>query len=322
MSIFPAMMSADSSTCLAFLQAAARAELSPSPALADCLRQGLLAGEQRWPFVGLAAEPYGAYLGRLATDIAADCDADALAAQLRLWNLGDLYLAAACVSGIAAALVLFDEQILCQVPAFVMRLRMSPAQVDEVRQALREKLLFGDAGSGPKLAAYRGQAGLVSFVRVAAVRAALNLRRSKDEQLQPDGGDRLAAVLATASSDPELAYIRRRYREEFLAAMRTAFATLADEQRNILHMYFVEGLNTRQLAKLFQVNATTASRWVAGARAQVGETARRLLREQLQVTDAELQSIYRVLHSQLDLSIRALLQHSSPGQEGPWTPHA
>lgn len=320
MSILPAMMLTSSSLCLAFLKAAARADLGPSPALADCLREGLLTGEQRWPGVSLGAERFGDYLGRLAADTEPAADADAFAAALRSWNLGDLYLAAACVSGIASALCLFDEHILRQVPAFVLRLRLSPAQVDEVRQALREKLLFGEAGSGPKIAAYKGQASLVSFVRVAAVRAALNLRRSKDEQLQPDGGDRLAQVLATTKSDPELEYIRSRYRDEFLAAMRTAFATLADEQRNILHMYFVEGLNTRQLAKLFQVNATTASRWVAGARAHIGETARRLLREQLHVTDAEIQSIYRVLHSQLDLSIRALLQQGA--QEGRWTPPA
>ncbi len=284
------------------------------------MRQGLLTGEQRWPGVNLAAEQFGGYLGRLASDTEPGADADAIAAALRSWNLADLYLAAACVSGIESALCLFDEHILRQVPAFIMRLRLSPAQVDEVRQALREKLLFGDGGSEPKIASYKGQASLASFVRVAAVRAALNLRRSKDEQLQPDGGDRLAQVLASAKGDPELEYIRSRYRDEFLAAMRTAFTTLADEQRNILHMYFVEGLNTRQLAKLFQVNATTASRWVAGARAHIGETARRLLREQLHVTDAELQSIYRVLHSQLDLSIRALLQHSA--QEGRWTPRA
>ena len=166
-----AMMRANSSLCLAFLKTAARADLGPSQALEDCLRQGLLTGEQRWPGVNLAAEQFGGYLGRLASDTEPGADADAIAAALRSWNLADLYLAAACVSGIESALCLFDEHILRQVPAFIMRLRLSPAQVDEVRQALREKLLFGDGGSEPKIASYKGQASLASFVRVAAVRA-------------------------------------------------------------------------------------------------------------------------------------------------------
>lgn len=290
-----------------------------SQALVDCLQDGLRTGQARWPGVELSPERFGEQLGRLLPTLGPQhaLDAEAATAALRALNLGDLYLATACADAIASALCLFDAHILSHVPAFIARLRLTPAQVDEVRQGLREKILFGTAEAERKITAYRGQASLLGWVRVAAVRSAMNLRRSKDEQLQPDGGDRLAQVLATATSDPELAYIRRRYREEFLSAMRAAFASLADEQRNVLHLYFVEGLNTRQIAKLFQVNATTASRWVAGAREHIGEQARRRLREQLRVTDTELQSIYRVLQSQLDLSIRAILQQSARGQEAP-----
>ena len=60
------------------------------------------------------------------------------------------------------------------------RLGREPMFVDEVRQVLRTKLLVGD-GAPPKIADYSGRGPLDGWVRAAAVRAAIDLKRREKE---------------------------------------------------------------------------------------------------------------------------------------------
>lgn len=276
---------------------------APSAALQEALRVGFDQARERWPRVRLSEE---SYVRHVAAQV--DPSAPDLVQALASLNLPDLYLACACIDGQEQALLAFDSEMLGQVPAFVARFRLSPAQVEDLRQGLRARLLFGAAADGQKqLVQYRGQGALKSWIRVTAVRAALSLLRDKDETLQQlDSGDRLLDRMAEKES-PEQLYLRTRYKADYEEAVRTSFSMLTDEQRSVLQLYYVEGLNTRQIAQLFRVNATTASRWVAAARETIAQETRRLLRERLRVTDGELASIYRAIASQLALSIRSAL---------------
>src|SRR5262249_51360296 len=60
----------------------------------------------------------------------------------------DLYLACACAAGNAAALAAFDARYLGQVKVFLGRMKPPPALVEEVKQALRVRLLGAPPG-GP-----------------------------------------------------------------------------------------------------------------------------------------------------------------------------
>ena len=203
-----------------------------------------------------------------------------------------------------AALRIFDREILSKVPAFVSRLRLSEAQVEDVRLALRERLLVTSVTGSLRLEGFTGQGSLVSWVRIAALRVALNQRRDKDEHHAPE---EQAALAAAAGQDAEVDYLRRNYKEQFQAAVRAAFASLPDEQRNHLYLYYVDGLNTRQIAKIFQVNNTTASRWLVAARERIGDEVRRALRDKLRISNEELQSLYRAVRSYLEVSLRTVL---------------
>src|SRR5438876_233997 len=88
----------------------------------------------------------------------------------------DLYLACACAHGAAGAVERFDRAHLAGLAAVVARVDPSPAFTDEVRQRLRTKLFVAEAGAIPKIAEYTGRGPLLSWVRVAALRTALNLK--------------------------------------------------------------------------------------------------------------------------------------------------
>jgi RNA polymerase sigma-70 factor, ECF subfamily len=219
--------------------------------------------------------------------------------------LADFHLACACALGQPKALALFDQQFLSQVGRFVAHMRPSAAQVDELRQMLRERLLVSAEGGRPRIAEYSGRGSLASWLRVAAVRMAIDLSRQKgqasyelDEERDEPGGHR----------DPELSYVRERYRALFEEAFRKSVALLNAEQRNLLRMHFLDGLTLDQLASFFEVNRTTITRRIVAAREAILDEVRRRVGEHLSLNAADVQSLLAAVRSHLDLSLPSFLK--------------
>jgi RNA polymerase sigma-70 factor, ECF subfamily len=278
----------------------------PPADLEEQLRGMLAGGRAAWPEVAL---PAPLFLRHLAERLPEAAPFRALPFVL----VTDLYLACACVHGVPGALPAFEARFLSQVDNFLAHMtaerRDAGDLADEVRQALRERLLLSPAETAPKLAEYSGRGALLMWVRVAALRTALNLRRTegrrRERPLEAEGQDLGAAL--PIGEDPELAYLKGRYATEVADAVRAATAALPPQQRVILRLYWVEGQGTDRIAAAFRVNRSTVTRWLAASReAILGETRRRLM-ERLQLSPAEFESLVRVVRSRIDVSLRTLL---------------
>jgi RNA polymerase sigma-70 factor len=216
-----------------------------------------------------------------------------------------VYLAAGCLANAPAALAILDREILAQVPGWVSHMGRSPAFGDEVRQRLAERLLVGES---PRLADYAGRGALAKWARVAATRVALNLLDDKHERhARGAGGDSVLEILPAAGRDADLDLLRGRYAAELSTAVKEAIAELPREQRVLLRLAFIDGHSGERIAALFKVNRSTVSRWLRLAREAVMDGARRRLAVRLKLTLAEVDSLARALHSQLDLSIRTAI---------------
>lgn len=234
-------------------------------------------------------------------------DGEPLAALEQL-RAGDVYLATAAQLDAPGALAAFDESILTRVPIYLARIGTSPGAIDEVKQALRVKLFVGSDGGEPRITQYSGRGALDSWVCAAAIRAARDLHRA-DARRRNDGGDDLD-VLA-ASDDPELEVLRHRYQAEFRAALQEALTRLTPRQRTMLRLHFFEKLTTIELGRLYAVNQSTTSRWLAEARATVFDGVRAQLRERLGVSATEFDSLVGLMHSRLEVSFSRLLAGTS-----------
>jgi RNA polymerase sigma-70 factor len=289
-----------SSSLVALFSAHAAAPLREAPLveLEAELRGAWERGRRRWPAVELDAADFIVYVAKRAPPSATrHADLDALAME-------DLYLACACVARRDGALAAFEEALMSQVPGFLAHLRLDAALVEEVGQRVREHLFVAASGQPPRLAEYGGKGSLAAFLRVVAVRQALNARRGKGQARHES--DEALARLASPDESPEVAYLRERYAPEFKRALRSALAELTPEAHNLLHLYFVGGVNMAQLAQMFRVNRTTIGRWLQEARDDVNKRARRWLREQLRLSETQLESLYQALASQIDLSLAEL----------------
>jgi RNA polymerase sigma-70 factor (ECF subfamily) len=252
-----------------------------------------------WPAIALDQTRFARHLAARIPD---GEDARTVVRTLRI---ADLYLACACADGDAVALALFERDFLARVPAFVRRIDASAPFADEVRQLLRTKLLVGADGAPPKICDYSGLGPLQNWLRVAALRAALDLRRGGPEQVHASQDLAGKPALATGL-DPETDLIRARYQGEFQTALEEALTVLPARDRNLLRMHFVDGLSIDKLAPAFRVHRATCARWIQSARERLLDETRRRLVERLRLSAAEFDSLAGAVASGLHLSLPRL----------------
>jgi RNA polymerase sigma-70 factor, ECF subfamily len=223
---------------------------------------------------------------------------------LKALNVTDLYLACACVRGDPRALRMLEAGHFSMIEAAVAQLRASAAQIDEVKQVVREEVLVGAAGKRPSLASYSGRGALGGWLRVTAVRCALRVIK-KDGGSVPDPD--LAQNLPGPRNDPELEHLKALYQREFHAGVEGAIRSLSDQERNLLRYHYVDGLTVDDLAVLYHAHRATVARWIAKARREIFQQTRRTLTAKLEVGSAEYESILRMIRSQMHITLSELL---------------
>jgi RNA polymerase sigma-70 factor, ECF subfamily len=256
------------------------------------LAQILDAGAAAWPDVRVDPQALVAALARIGIEPDASIDSTG---EPRAFP-GDLFLAAACLAGDPRALRHFDDRMLG--PA-LSAARIAPAERDEIAQRLRIRLL---AAPDAQLDRYRGRAPLVGWLRVVALREALDAARSRTPQWSSLG--RLGR--AAESRDPELELFRARHGDAFRDAFRTAVTTLPSEHRAALRLYLVHELNLEGIARALQIGRATAGRWLLAARAHILRITREQLGIELALSPSQLSSAVRALRT-IDLDLGALL---------------
>lgn len=255
---------------------------------------------------GLAV-PIPLYIQHLAERCGEAGDLAALLRDLRDLHAADLFLTCACSYGLANAALRFDKAVIGRVPAFVGHMKLQESFVDDLKQELRKKLLIAEGEKLPGIAAYAGRGELGNWVRVAAVRAAISLRRGRDEQAERDDGTRAERVLDIAA-DPALEVMKHRYGGAFKQILQEVIAGLTSEQRNLLRLYYVDGMTTGEIATLFRLNQSNASRRLISIRETILFETRRRLREHLKLSQSAFEELTQMVQSQLGLSLSRILK--------------
>jgi RNA polymerase sigma-70 factor, ECF subfamily len=256
----------------------------------DAMLAAYRAGQAAWPGLAVSEERF-MRLARKAPAV------DAARAA-------DLYLAAACSTGDERALALFQTQLGPQIAHAVGR-QAPEAFLDDVRQRLFEKLFTGPE---PGILAYAGRGSLAAFVRVAANRAALYLRG----QARPHVSAEQAEQVEAPGPDPELGLLKTTYSGELRAALEESMAALEPRDRNVLRLSFLDGLSIDSIAALHHVHRATAARWVQRGCDQLREETRARVASRLKLAEPELDSLMRLVMSQLEVSLRDLKSPSQP----------
>lgn len=220
----------------------------------------------------------------------------------------ELLLAVACLAGDAAAIRAFNDAMFERVDRVLSRLGLGAADIDDVKQDVRTKLLVGTEGGDAKLALYRGTGPLAHWVASVAGREALGAMRKKKPTDAIDDDD----FLADAADDPELVALKSQHGAAFKEAFQAAVRELGSRERGILRALIVDDRSINEVAAVYGIHRVTASRWVSELRADLLKRTRNQLRDRFQLDAASLDSALRLLDSNLELSLFRLLAETKP----------
>ena len=285
-------------TLLAHLDSSRHHEVAAIGDLEAVLEAQLAEARMTWPAVAIDDEAYLEHLAEKLCDRATEPATQILSTM----PAADLFLAAACTRGDAAAIAAFRDALLPSLRDALGKLGVPAATIDEALQRILV-MLFVSATGRPQIAGYGGRGRLRSWLRSIGVRTT---RRMMGESHGPVDHEVELDRLASAVDDPELVLLRERYRDQVRTAFTAGLASLTDRERNVLRQYHIDGLTIDQLAALYRVNRGTTARWVIAARSAVLDATRARLTEQLGIATNEVDSIIRLVRSQLDVSLRDL----------------
>lgn len=223
---------------------------------------------------------------------------------LRPLRAGALWIACGCVCSDSSAVAAFETQYAGDIRDALSR-NFDRGLAEDAELRLRERLFLVAEDDTPRLASYAGRGDLGVWLRAAAVRTAIDLMRARREVAVADPGE---VVAATAASDPLLAALKDHYREEFGVAFREALAALGDRERTLLRYTYAEDLTIDEIAKLYRVHRATAARWIAAIREGLFDATRAGLMQRLELPANEVDSVIRLIDSQLDVSMRGVLR--------------
>lgn len=282
-----------------------RGALSGIPELGARLTALLAAGQATWPQLALDPLELVRFVARqLVAQLGSGTSAglDEAGELLEGLRPADLYLACACASGDPAAIHAFERGYMSEVDHALARMHIDGSRLADVKQLVRQRLFVSQGGAPGKITEYGGRGDLRRWVRSVAVRTCLNdLRKGKREVLADD--ETLIARHAIPVDDPEVTYMKRTYAAEFRAAFSAALAGADAREQTLLRYHHVDGLNIDEIGAIYRVHRVTAFRWLEKAKERLVRVTLEDLRSRLRLSPRELDSVLRMIRSQVNLSL-------------------
>lgn len=271
------------------------------------LLQAVARGRAAHPAVALTEVQLAAFL---TERVGVDAAPDELPGRLEALNAEDLALACGCLHGDDAAARTFMERSAATIAGVLRGLRQPAARLSEVQGLVFERLFVAPGqGRRPKIAHYRGEGALTSWVKVVAVRLLLNELRAQRGTVHLEAEDLLErAMEGAANEEPaDLRYMKTIYRQQFKRAFGRAVEQLEPKQRNVLRYQLLDAMSAAQIARVYGVHRATVHRWQQEIQAALLGRTRDHLQHQLGIDDQELDSIVRLIQSTWQVTVSGLL---------------
>jgi RNA polymerase sigma-70 factor (ECF subfamily) len=215
------------------------------------------------------------------------------------------FLRLACLDCAPGAVQTFELDYLEPLHAVLERRCGDAALADEALQQLRHKLLLGEA---PRLSSYQSTGHLRAWLQVVAVRMCQDLARQRGVRWAREVP--LLHHLQAPGSELDSQLIKSEIDEMFAVALREVVQTLPDGERHALRMHLLAGWNVSQIGEALSIHRATAARWIASAKQRLNDNVRDLLRQRLDLSEVELQRLFSLMNTRLDLRLSQVFRTS------------
>lgn len=217
------------------------------------------------------------------------------------------YVRLACLANRPGSWEVLDAEYIQPLWGSVLGVCPSAEAADAALQQFR--CLLSEPAS--KLAAYRPVGSFQAWLRIVAVRTALELTR--EARVRSAREDEFTDRLEALTAGPEDRYAREEIKVELRRALRAAALSLPPDQRHALRLHVVSCWNISQIGRTFSVHRSTAARMLVSARKKLIEAFHAELSARKGPVFDDTGEAWPELPSRLDLSLAQLLQTASGG---------
>lgn len=236
-------------------------------------RAAFEASRSGWAAFELTFEQYSVHLDRLGWS-------DRLPSEGR-----SVYLCAACSLGLNAACRALDGLHFPELESALTRRFGGGDWIDDVLQQTRERLLVGPA---PRIATYRGEGPLQSWLLCIATRIAVDAFRRDTQRYRVFARDWQRHLLEPPAEDDGAHGCLL----ELERALTEALTQLCPGDRQLLYMHYVQKLKIEQLAECLGVYRSTVYRRLRQIEQRVEHDCARSMRAQTGISSrSELRSL-------------------------------
>lgn len=231
--------------------------------------------------------------------------------------VADLFLVHGCLEGHAAAHRALGKLLSDQL-AHLSQFKLSEVEKSEVHQGVMATLLVAkDEQSPPKLEQYSGKGPLAGWLQMTLIRSVLDRLRREKRNVPMD--DEWLLGQPSDGVDLDLHVLKQRYAGQFSAAFRRAIRKLSSRQRNLLRQHHLDGLTFDELAMMYRVHRSTAANWLTDAKHDLLMHTRDEISELTGLPRLAVDSLMRLVQSQLDISTGVFLSAENPASESTLT---
>jgi RNA polymerase sigma-70 factor (ECF subfamily) len=217
----------------------------------------------------------------------------------------EIALAHAVTAGDAAAIRELEARYFAPVRPALRAMALGDADIADIEQAVRLRLLVGEGGAPARLVDYAGHGKLGGLVRVALTREALTLMRRR-KTTSPSSDDWLAE-LSSPDDDPAVVQLKARHRAAFKEAFEEAVRRLAPRDHALLRLHLLRHQSIDQVGTVYGVHRATAARWIDAAKRSLRSLTNKVLAERFDLRGPDLERVVELIESRIELSIDRLL---------------
>jgi RNA polymerase sigma-70 factor len=223
----------------------------------------------------------------------------------------DLFLTTACALGDSAAWESFRRQYRSVIHVAALKTSASAREAADLSDTLLTDLFLPqESGRGEsKIAQYHGLGSLEGWIKVVVHRMAidqirLHQRDISMEELEvelPSTGSHGRADESVAARDI------RRARDMVSECLTSALGQLSRQERLVLNLYYLEGVNLKGIGQFLRAHESTASRLLDRLKTQLQKSVNKQLQEKFKVRKPEVPHLIELAQGDLEIDVKGIL---------------
>jgi RNA polymerase sigma-70 factor len=223
----------------------------------------------------------------------------------------DLFLTTACASGDSQAWEGFRRQYRSVIHIAALKTSTNASEATELSDTLLTDLFLpNESGRGEsKIAQYHGLGSLEGWLKVVVHRMAIDQIRLHQRDIPVED---LEAELPSASShgradqNVEERDIQRA-REMVSECLVTALEQLGVQERLVLNLYYLKGVNLKGIGQFLKAHESTASRLLDRLKTQLQKSVNKQLQEKFKIRKTEVPHLIQLAEGHIEIDLKRIL---------------